>query len=670
MSRASIFTAPHQAKTVGPPEHWTQGLTDLPANAFGLGKPAEPPSGLDAWSHRLAGRIRAMRQPAAASMREVQAIGERYHRISQLGSAALARRRDRLREAFALGREQAEDIVSALAIVREWSRRELGLAHYDVQLLAALVGYRGALIEMATGEGKSLVAATIAILAGWRGGGVHLVTVNDYLADRDAAQFATLFEAAGLSVAAITAASEPADRVRAYAADVTYLSNKEVAADFLRDRVAMGACGDADAARIAALCGMPRTGPGRIVQRGLAQAIVDEADSVLIDEAVTPLILSDAEPGSADPETIRHAAALAGRLDPSRDYRIDRPHRDVALTLSGQRRLAAEAATDGLGDRLREELVVRSLRAEALFERDRHYVVLDGKIVIVDEATGRLMPDRTWRDGLHQAVEAKEGVEITSAKRTLARISFQRFFRSYRRLTGMTGTAMEARDELWRVYGLQTWRIPANRPCRRHDRGLRISATAAARWDAVVEEVRCRHAEGRPVLIGTRDIAASNQLSRRLAAAELPHMVLNAVHHAKEAEIITAAGQRGAITVATNLAGRGTDIRLGPGVADLGGLHVILTERHASLRVDRQLMGRAARQGDPGSAITLVSAEDELLIQAFGAAPIVRNAAMRAPRLVFDLAQKLLGARARCNRERLMQQDQQLDRQLAFAANT
>ncbi len=526
------------------------------------------------------------------------------------------------RDVFRRGRYKTSQVERAFALVRECSWRVLRMKPYREQVASALAMHDGHIAEQATGEGKTLTATMPATLAGWRGRGCHVITVNDYLAQRDAANMGPLYKFCGLTVAHINQDMFPQQRRAAYQADITYLTNKEAAADFLRDGLAQGPQRSLQTTLANQYLGGGRTGDasgsGGVVMRGLECAIVDEADSVLIDEAVTPLIISGEAPNDELNRSIMTACQIAPKLALGEDYTIDQRYREVNFTRKGKQKLAALTVTIGgvfAGARRREELVNQAVCARELYHNGRQYVVVDGKVNIVDEFTGRIMPDRSWRDGLHQAVEAKEELEITPPKDTLARISFQRFFRLYNRLCGMTGTAAEARGELWAVYRRQVVRIPTHKTCIRQQRPTRIFAVEDAKWDAIAEEIRAVHATGQPILVGTRSVASSEKLSERLTLMQLPHEVLNAVRHKEEAKIVSHAGQRGRITVATNMAGRGTDIKLEPGIDKLGGLRVIACECHESTRIDRQLFGRAGRQGDPGSAGMYVSFADEVLLR-------------------------------------------------------
>ena len=521
-----------------------------------------------------------------------------------------------LRHRFAVQGLADELLAPAFGLVREVARRTLGMAHFDVQILGGWVMAQGMLAEMETGEGKTLTATLPAATAALAGIPVHVISVNDYLVERDAQAMGPVYEALGLSVGTVLEREPEAPARRAaYACDVTYATAKLVAFDYLRDGLERGRrrqasvrLGDLDRTRAA--------GNGLLL-RGLCFAIVDEADSVLVDEARTPLILSGStgSAGSAEQgKTYRTALRLAGQLEEGIHYRIDRQSRALALTERGHERLEELAKVlQGIwtGPRRREEWVVRALQAMHLFVRDQHYLVRDGKVQIIDQSTGRVSPDRSWERGLHQLIELKEGCDLTPPNETIARISYQQFFRRYLRLGGMTGTAREVARELESAYRLKTQAVPTRLPVQRRDAGIRVFATQQAKWAAVVERVREIHRRGRPVLVGTWSVEASEHLSSLLERAGLPHQVLNARHDADEAAIVAEAGQEGRITVATNMAGRGTDIRLGPGIAQRGGLHVIATQRSDARRIDRQLFGRCGRQGDHGSFEALYSLEDE-----------------------------------------------------------
>ena len=506
-------------------------------------------------------------------------------------------------------------VARCFALVREASERVLGLRHYDVQLYAGYALLRGRLAEMAAGEGKTLaatLAATTAALAGWP---VHVVTVNDYLARRDADTMEPLYAFFGLSVGVVASGQQPDERRAAYAADITYCTNKELAFDYLRDCMTLGHDHSNLRLKVEALTGRGDRSR-QLVLRGLHFAIVDEADSVLIDEARTPLIISSQVDTTADADRYRRALDSAERLEPGLDFRIAADEREVSLTRRGTERVAELTRPWGgpwLNSVLREELVLKALTARLLYRRDEHYLVRDGTVQIIDEYTGRVMPDRFWSEGLHQLIELKEGCRLSGAKVTLARMTYQRFFRRYRRLAGMTGTCSEVAREVWRVYRLAVVSIPTNRPSRRITRPDRVLADQTAKWRAIVAATAALHRRRVPVLLGTRSVAASETAARYLAEAGLPYAMLNAAQDAEEARIVAEAGQPGRITIATNMAGRGTDIKIAAEVEALGGLHVIMSERHETSRIDRQLAGRAARQGQPGWFAPIVALDDPLM---------------------------------------------------------
>jgi len=574
------------------------------------------PRGLDAaWDvgMGLAGRFLPRRQRFLRRAEKVLVLEKHFF---QMTDAKLRKVAVELREIFRRHRDNHSDLERAFALVREVAVRQIGESPFPVQIAGAFALESGCIVEMATGEGKTLTATMPATVAGWRGQGCHIITVNDYLAERDAEWMGRIYRFCGLSVAHIEQAMSAVDRRAAYLADITYCTNKEVTADFLRDRLILGRLRGLSSALLTKIAQGGQSIIDRLVQRGLNFAIVDEADSILVDEAITPLIISGPAPNPEQVEAFRQAADIVGHLNQDTDYRVNARYREVELTNEGRTRLADLAGTLGniwQGARRREEIATKALVAKELYSLDKQYVIDDGKVVIVDDFTGRLMPDRSWRDGLHQAVEAKEKLEITPSKDTYARISFQRFFRMYSKLSGMTGTASEAAAEFWQIYHLPVVVIPTNRPCIRKNLPDIVLPTESTKWKRILLEIHRVHETGRPVLVGTRSVRASEYISQLLEAENLAHQVLNAVRHREEAQIVAGAGQAGRITVATNMAGRGTDIKLGRGVVKLGGLHVIASERNESARIDRQLFGRCARQGDPGSARAIVCLEDEFV---------------------------------------------------------
>ncbi len=526
--------------------------------------------------------------------RQVAAINELEPAMQKLSDHDLAAKTAEFKQRHMNGESLDELLVEAFAVVREASRRVLGLRHFDVQLMGGIVLHQGRIAEMKTGEGKTLVATLPSYLNALSGEGVHIVTVNDYLARRDSEWMGQIHRYLGLEVGLIVHGLEFSERKKAYAADITYGTNNEFGFDYLRDNMALH--------------------PEQMVQRKLNYAIVDEVDSILIDEARTPLIIS----GQADkPTQLYYAVAkIIPRLRKEEDYTVDEKARVVTLTENGVRRVEQMLGVDNLYDDANTELshhVNQALKAHVLMKRDVDYVVKDGQVIIVDEFTGRLMFGRRYSDGLHQAIEAKEGVKIERESQTLATITFQNYFRMYKKLAGMTGTAATEEEEFRKIYGLDVVVIPTNKPMIREDLPDIVYRTEKGKFNAVVEEIIERHKKGQPVLVGTISIEKSEMLSDALKKRGIPHQVLNAKYHEQEAEIVAQAGQKGAVTIATNMAGRGTDIILGEGVAELGGLHIIGTERHESRRIDNQLRGRAGRQGDPGSSRFYVSLEDDLM---------------------------------------------------------
>jgi preprotein translocase subunit SecA len=586
------------------------------------------------------------------------------HKLSEMASVL---RRDLHRNGL-----RPDLVASAFAVIREVSGRTLGMRHFDVQLLGGWAMIRGKVAEMETGEGKTLTATLSAATAALAGIPVHIITVNDFLVARDAAWMKPLYDVLGLSVGTILEGMSTTDRRHAYGCSITYCTNKQVVFDYLKDRMLLQQENRALHLKIEAL---HRADPrvSRLMMRGLCFAVVDEADSVLVDEARTPLIISGGR-GAGDEERVyRQALDAARRMLAGRDYLVSERERHVDLTDLG--RAQAARLTNRYGGVWnvaghRENIVRQALAALHLHLRDKHYIVDEGQIRIVDEYTGRVMADRSWERGLHQMVEAKEGLEISGRQETLARISYQRFFRRYLRLAGMTGTAREVAGELWAVYGLNTVRIPTNRPQARKIHGDLLYPTSRAKWQAIAAQVAELHKSGRPVLVGTRSVADSEHLSGLLSEAGIQHSVLNARQNRTEAEIVAQAGQPGRVTVATNMAGRGTDIRLAPGVGEAGGLFVIASERHEAGRIDRQLFGRSGRQGDPGEGQAMVSLDDELVRSVFGSL-LDRLRSGHLPgwlgRMLFSWAQRTTERRHSAIRKRLLHSDESLQDLLAFS---
>jgi preprotein translocase subunit SecA len=533
---------------------------------------------------------------------------------------------------------------------------------------------------MATGEGKTLTIALAAALMGLTRQPCHVITANDYLAERDATDLAPLYRFFGLRSDFVTGAKELADRIRGYAAHVTYSTPKEVLADFLRDQLKIGRIQNSTRQMIRQLGGVaPPT--RNLVLRGLHFGIVDEADSVLIDEAITPLIISRPVNDPQLREAMQVALKIAEKLEPGVHYRIEPRFRDVYLSDELWNQLLPLTSQFPPWWRSEErfrEAIRLTLNAREFYHRDIHYAVIDGKIELIDESTGRIMPHRTWQQGVHQAVEVKEGLAPSAPAESLASLSFQRFFRCYPRLAGLSGTAKEAAGELWKNYQLVWIRIPTHRPVRRVQEPTRVVRTRPEVLKMVTEQVQDLCAEGRPVLIGTRTVQASEEIARSLTAAGVGFHLLNACRNRQEAKIVEAAGQPAQVTIATNMAGRGTDIKLGSGVAERGGLHVLATEANASGRIDRQLLGRAGRQGDPGSGEFILCLEDELLTRYLPAAlrhwlsiylriPLVQG---MLARWAFGYAQYSAEWEARHQRARTLEADTWLDEHLTFAGRS
>jgi preprotein translocase subunit SecA len=553
--------------------------------------------------------------------RTAEAIGELEPELEKLDDAAITERAQELRTRAKDGEDLDELLIESFALTREAARRTIGLRHFDTQLVGGIVLHEGKISEMKTGEGKTLVASLPLVLNALPGKGAHLVTVNDYLARRDAGWMGPVYHMLGLSVG-IAIPGVPGElppgyvydpeyvdethrdsrlqhlrqvtRQEAYRCDITYGTNNEFGFDYLRDNMA--------------------TEPTQRVQRELNFAIVDEVDSILIDEARTPLIISG--PGEESTDKYYQYARLASRLRLEEDFTVDEKHKSASLTEQGVAKIESWTKIKNIYDLenvIEAHQINQALKAKALYLRERDYLVINAEAVIVDEFTGRTMPGRRWSDGLHQAIEAKEGLKIQQEQRTLATITLQNYFRLYDKLAGMTGTALTEAEEFHKIYGLDVVEIPTNRPMRRLDHPDVIYKTEQSKFSAVIDEIVAMSDQGRPVLVGTVSVEKSERLARLLEKRGVPHNVLNAKQHEREAAIVAEAGQKGAVTIATNMAGRGTDIVLGEGVVEAGGLHIIGTERHESRRIDNQLRGRAGRQGDPGSSRFFISLEDDLM---------------------------------------------------------
>ncbi len=553
----------------------------------------------------------------------VPKIGAMEPELLKLKDEQLRKRSLSLRYRAKSGEPLAKLLVEAYALVREAGRRTINMRHFDVQLLGGIAMFHRSIAEMQTGEGKTLAATLPMYLNALVGKGCHLATVNDYLARRDAEWMGPIYRALGMTVGVVETQMSQEERRKAYQCDVTYGTAKEFGFDFLRDRLLLRRISEGQGDLLGGMLGHRKESSEKPVQQSAFFALVDEADSILIDEARTPLIISalPTEEQKLELECYRWAAANATEFVDEEDYDFDHEKKTVELTREGRqkaRTLDKPPELDTIGMVNIYRFIERAVLVEREYKLDRQYVVREGEIVIVDEFTGRLAEGRKWREGLHQAVEARQGVEVTVETGQAARVTIQDFFLRYEKLAGMTGTAIDSAGELRRIYRCHVVRIPTNKPAIRQRLRTLVFGTEDAKWQAVVEEICQLHDKGRPVLIGTRSIDKSEVLSRMLTERGVQHEVLNANHIAAEAEIVKEAGTQGRVTVSTNMAGRGTDIKLGPGVIELGGLHVILTEMHDAARIDRQLSGRCGRQGDPGTYRQYLGLDDDLLLAGLG----------------------------------------------------
>jgi preprotein translocase subunit SecA len=636
--------------------------------------------GLDARVNSFVGRYHRRAKVLQELQTEAEKIDSQAKRWNEMPDQQLSECLREFRTQFRRGGKEAKQSVGeALAAIREVSDRKVGLRPFPAQLAGALALHRGYLAEMATGEGKTLVAGLAAVLAGWTRRPCHIITVNDYLVRRDEEWIKPIYQFCGVSVGYVTGDMKPAERRKEYGFDVTYTTSKEALADFLRDRLQMGAMVNPTRQLLRTMLSPQNSVTDGLVMRGLDTAIVDEADSILIDEAVTPLIIS----APRQNEELREASVIANEivseLEPGIDYESDTRYRETRLTNTGIEKLQKRCESySGLwrGQDRRIDLIRQALMAREFFVNGKQYVLQNGRVVIVDEFTGRPMPQRSWRQGLHQAVEAKEGLTLSDPTETIARLSFQRYFRLYRRLSGMTGTAREASEEFWQIYKLPVVRIPTNKPCIRQQWPDQIFADEQTKFEMIAQDVERLHQTGRPILIGTRNVTTSERVASLLDQRSLSYHLLNATRLQEEANIIARAGEKNQITIATNMAGRGTDIKLGTGMAEIGGLHVIATERHESGRVDRQLFGRSGRQGDPGSAQAFVSLEDELLRRYLNPILLKQTATMlrghfpawqAATKTAFSIAQRNAQQIAYKQRTAVLKMDSWLDEALSFA---
>ncbi|MBF0460794.1 MAG: hypothetical protein HQL87_05300 [Magnetococcales bacterium] len=638
------------------------------------------PGGVDAFFYGLLGWFRRLPWQRHHLAQKVAHLDGYTASLATLTDAALQARLHEHRAAFALDAVRAAgDWGPVLAVLSEAAWRSLAMRPFPVQMMGALALHDGLLAEMSTGEGKTLVAGLAAVLAAWHRKPCHVVTANDYLAARDAQMMAPLYTFCGVTVASVTSDMPPEERIRNYQADVVYITAKELLGDFLRDRLAVRRSQGAAKVPLHRWLGVENQRTEPLLQvRGLYAALVDEADSVLIDEAETALILSAPRENQGSSEAVQIVCAVADTLQEQVDYQIIVKKRIIHLHPTACARLAEVA------DQLpplwraaarREELLRQALVARTFFKRDHNYVIQDDKIMLLDEYTGRMTPNRTLMAGLHQAIEAREGLEISDVAETLAQMSFQGFFRQFPQLAGMTGTCREAVDEFWRIYSLAGLAIPTNRPVIRQVGKPLVFATEEEKWQGIVAVIEVLHAKGCPILIGTRSVRASERLAERLRSRGLTFELLNAVRHHDEARIIAGAGELGRVTIATNMAGRGTDIKLGPGAVERGGLHVIITEIHDAGRIDRQLLGRCGRQGDPGSVHIFLSLDDDLArrfwpepVRNFLKALVRRRiwGGIYLVRFGFRLAQRKAEQQAFQRRRNVLQMDRWLESALPF----
>jgi len=621
--------------------------------------------GLDAMANVIWGWV-GNRRPVLPRLKAQAARVEALEpRIQKLNNATFRDAIEECRDLARLNRLKGEHMDRALAIAREACLRAVGMRPFPVQIMGAAAMIGGSIAEMATGEGKTLTAAVCCSILALSGRPVHVITVNDYLVERDAEEMGPIYSYMGLTTGHIVHDMTSDQRIDHYRRGVVYCTSKELVADFLRDQIKLGALRTGTQTSVGMMLG--GNAASQLMVPGLFRSIVDEADSLLIDEGVTPLIISNKPDTEGNRTHYEAALELAAQLEEDRDFKIDRTARRCELHARGQRRLEklCEDSNFWKGKRRREELVTNALTGIHCYVRDEQYLVgEDGKVQIIDESTGRIMKDRSWQHGLHQAIEVKEGAKVTGDSEDLARLSFQRFFRQYPLMAGMTGTAWEAGAELWQIYQRPVIRIPTNRPCIRVQLPVSMFDTMEEKWEAVVQRIAELHEKQVPILVGTRSVLASEEVSRRLTERGVVHRVLNATQTAQEASIIADAGQPGRVTVATNMAGRGTDIKLAKGVADLGGLHVVATEPHTSHRVDRQLFGRAARQGDPGCAQMFACAEDDLFIRH---APSLRKMwkSIGATKLI-NIAQGRAERMGRGSRKQVLKNDDWMDQSLPF----
>ena len=600
----------------------------------------------------------------------VDRVNQHHDRLHEISDKKLKIIIAKLRRKLILDFNNEKTVALTFSVIKEIADRQLSMPHYDVQIMGGWVMFNGMLAEMQTGEGKTLTATLPACTAALAGIPVHIISVNDYLVTRDAELMKPIYDGLGLSVGTITEKMDATERQAAYRCDICYCTGKQLTFDYLKDRLVLKKKNNSLRHIQLEQLYSSDTQSEQLLLRGLCFAIVDEADSILVDEARIPLILS--RRGKVERKEIiyRQALQLAEQLIIHKDYVIDQGQRSIEITSHGHHRLTeltAKVSDFFRGKRRRTELVTQALNAQELFLRDQHYLIRNGQIEIIDEHTGRSMPDRKWEGGLHQMIEIKEACEITEQNETLARISNQSFFRRYLHLSGMTGTAREVTNELWTTYRLGVVAIPTYKPSRRTTKPAKLFDHSKTKWAAILNSIMRVHNKGQPVLIATGSVKTSEILSQLLHKNNLSHQVLNARQDKEEAEIIAKAGQSRQITVATNMAGRGTDIKLAPCVAEMGGLHVILCEPNASGRIDRQVIGRCGRQGDPGSVECFYSQDDEI-IQIYRSKRLLKTVLFRTKSLP-QRAQKSIEKQHKSLRQALLKSEQRIGTLLAFSGS-
>lgn len=638
-----------------------------------LSKPLKRYRGLDHYADIIHGKQQRRRSQLSRWEQQAQEISDRALLHCTLTQRELSQQLLDCKATFRRqsGQVDNQQLNAAYSFLVEAADRCLGTRPYKVQIVAALALHSGCLAEMATGEGKTLTAALPAILTAWSSKPCHLVTANDYLARRDAEALTPLYSFCSVTTGWIRGDMPSELRRKNYLKNVVYTTGKELLADFLRDRLLIDATINAERLQLQRYLGKIKVDQQPVL-RGIDTAIIDEADSVLIDDATTPLIISK-------PQTDRHTYAdyqrankIALELSVNSDYQMDYHYQEIQLTQIGREKIAKRSSVSvdySVNAKQVEEFVLTALIAKEFFQEKRNYVVVDKKVVIVDEFTGRMMPERSWRQGLHQAIETKENLPLSKPNETLAQLSFQNFFRLFNNLAGLTGTAKEVQNEFWSVYRLPVIAIPTNRSCLRIKHPKRFFLKSGDKWQAICCEVKRYHANEQPVLVGTRSVQDSESLSSMLTKMCIPHRLLNATHHEDEADIIATAGMAGQVIIATNMAGRGADIKLDAEVAAKGGLHVIVAEPHRSKRIDRQLEGRCARQGEPGSTQQFASTEDLLFTENLPVFfTLIYRYLMKTPLLevLIKIAQRGAQKKAKRQREEMFKYDEWLNESLPF----